>query len=61
MLFFEMLYYDLLLHDMHLQDMFYMMWLLTSYDMDCDIVADAKCGSASVPIKRYLLHKILNT
>ena len=31
-------------------------WLLTSYDIDCDIVADAKCRSASVPIIRYISH-----
>ena len=35
---------------------FFKVWLLTSYDMDCDIVADAKCRSASVPIKGYISH-----
>ena len=34
--------------------------LLTSYDMDCDIIADAKCGPASVPINRYVSHSIVD-
>ena len=39
---------------------FFKMGRLTSYDMDCDIIADAKCGPASVPIERYVSYSEVN-